>query len=317
MSKSSLTAILVFTMTLIGCIGTDFIDDFVMPQLSIEVGQDTLVIGNRVQFEAMFRNNIGIEETVSFAWESSNEDVAVVDGNGWVEALAVGTSTITANYSFDTFNLQDSYEIVVLTEVEPILVPVTSVDTIGLNDSVQFQVLYRNSNAEFETVNIQWESNDESIATVSTDGFVKGIAKGNATITASYDDGNEVLKFEFDVVIEEETIVEFEQRSGTIKTTSSYDLTGDFVLEEQPDGTLKLEFSSNYIADTALPGLYVYLTNNRNSVAPNVAYEIGKVTVFNGSHSYTLPSSIGIDDYQYVFYYCKPFTVKVGDGEIN
>ena len=104
------------------------------------------------------------------------------------------------------------------------------------------------------------------------------------------------------------------ERTGSLQTTSSYLLEGDFVLSEI-DGILTLSFASNYKASTALPGLYVYLTNNPNTTSG--AYEIGKVTDFNGVHTYTLPSSIGIMDYDYVLYFCKPFNVKVGDGQFD
>ncbi|MEM9549152.1 MAG: hypothetical protein AAGA77_24405, partial [Bacteroidota bacterium] len=63
-----------------------------------------------------------------------------------------------------------------------------------------------------------------------------------------------------------------------------------------------------------LPGLYVYLTNNRNTTAN--ALEIGAVEVFNGAHTYTV-EDVGINDYKFLLYFCKPFNVKVGDGEIN
>ena len=80
-------------------------------------------------------------------------------------------------------------------------------------------------------------------------------------------------------------------------------------------GILKLSFADNYNASTALPGLYIYLTNNPST---NVgAYEIGAVTDFDGAHSYDLPNSISLMDYEYVLYFCKPFNVKVGDGQFN
>ena len=65
---------------------------------------------------------------------------------------------------------------------------------------------------------------------------------------------------------------------------------------------------------TSLPGLYVYLTNNPSTV--NNAYEIGRVETFNGAHSYRI-SGVGLNEYDYLLYWCKPFSVKVGDGEIK
>ena len=101
---------------------------------------------------------------------------------------------------------------------------------------------------------------------------------------------------------------------GTIQTTSSYKLTGSYEYGLNDAGQLVLDIAGNYEASTALPGLYVYLSNNPNSTS--VFYEIAEVTVFNGAHSYTLPSSIDISDYKYILYWCKPFNVKVDDSTI-
>nr|HQU58856.1 hypothetical protein [Saprospiraceae bacterium] len=75
-----------------------------------------------------------------------------------------------------------------------------------------------------------------------------------------------------------------------------------------------LEIADNYRASTSLPGLYLYLTNNPATV--NNALEVGKVAVFDGAHSYHI-SGVGINDYDYLLYWCKPFSVKVGDGEMQ
>ena len=104
-------------------------------------------------------------------------------------------------------------------------------------------------------------------------------------------------------------------RSGVIATTSSYALTGDFTMTSNQNGLLEIALGENYRASTSLPGLYVYLTNNPNSI--NGAFEVGKVTVFEGEHSYTLPADISITDHSYLMYWCKPFSVKVGGGDIT
>lgn len=77
---------------------------------------------------------------------------------------------------------------------------------------------------------------------------------------------------------------------------------------------LDVSIKNNYRASTSLPGLYVYLSNNPNSI--NGAKEIGRVRIFNGAHNYQI-SNTGINDYKYILYWCKPFSVKVGHGEIN
>tara|TARA_B110000914_G_C15170038_1_gene312392 strand:- start:54 stop:233 length:180 start_codon:yes stop_codon:yes gene_type:complete len=59
---------------------------------------------------------------------------------------------------------------------------------------------------------------------------------------------------------------------------------------------LVLDIGDDFEASTALPGLYVNLLYNPNSTSGS--YEIAEVSVFNGAHSNTLPSSIDISDYK-------------------
>ena len=135
---------------------------------------------------------------------------------------------------------------------------------------------------EIENPVVNWSTENPTILTVSETGLVTGISMGVAIITASL--------------------------------ISSYLLKGSYTLEPLDAGGVKLSLGEDYEADTSLPGLYIYLGNNPNSTAD--AFEIGPVTTFDGAHFYDLPT-IGIYDYNYVLYWCKPFGVKVGEGQIK
>ena len=75
-----------------------------------------------------------------------------------------------------------------------------------------------------------------------------------------------------------------------------------------------IDIDDTYVADAGLPGLYIYLSNNPNSIAN--ALEIGEVTVFEGEHNYEVPN-VELNEYNFLVYFCKPFNVKVGDGAID
>jgi len=78
---------------------------------------------------------------------------------------------------------------------------------------------------------------------------------------------------------------------------------------------LVLNIAGNWLASSNLPGLFVYLTNNPNTL--NGAFEISEVTVFEGAHSFDVPAGADLNTYNHLLYFCKPFGVKVGDGEIE
>lgn len=186
-------------------------------------------------------------------------------------------------------------------------------DSLEIGSDYTFDAMYLNNIGQEENVNFTWESTNPSIISINDSGLANALQLGSSIIIVEYDADTIILRDSVEVGVGEETVIVNNDRTGTVNTTSSYALTGDFTLSE--DGTgVKLEFGSNYNASTALPGLYVYLSNNPNSVAN--AYEIGAVQVFSGAHSYTIPNT-GLNDYNYVVYFCKPFSVKVGHGDIQ
>ena len=192
---------------------------------------------------------------------------------------------------------------------------ISKVDTLGVGDNYTFVAAYTNNIGVAEALQVTWESSDTDVLEISADGMASGIAKGEAIITATVmDEGEEFSDFT-SVIVDQETVENTNQiRSGTIATTSSYVLEGKFELTENPSGSLTLNLFEDWRASSSLPGLYVYLTNNPNSI--NGAFEIGEVKVFEGAHSFEFEGA-ELNQYSHVLYFCKPFRVKVGDGEIE
>ena len=189
------------------------------------------------------------------------------------------------------------------------------IDTLGLGDTFQLESRFTNNIGEVAEANIQWSSSAPDIINVDNTGLLSGLSQGNAEIFAevTLPDNRFVADTLPILVADQTTTVEVLNRSGAIKTTTFYTLEGDFEITQVGDD-LNIEFASNYEASRSLPGLYVYLTNNPNTV--NGALEIGRVEVFQGVHSY-LVEDVDIKEYDYLFYFCKPFRVKVGDGLIQ
>lgn len=199
--------------------------------------------------------------------------------------------------------------------VEPVLRITATTDSLQINTSFQFRALYFNNVGQEVAIQGNWASTNSDILAITPEGEATAVSAGEATLTVSYDDGTATLEASTDVVVSALPVVvgpSFDTISGSIATTTFYQLEGDFELAETGDG-LQLSFASNYQASTALPGLYVYLSNNPNSIAN--ALEIGAVTVFNGEHSYDIPM-VGLNEYSHLVYFCKPFNVKVGDGAL-
>ena len=200
--------------------------------------------------------------------------------------------------------------------VQPRLNITSSVKELAKGDTFYFEAQFLNNIGLREEINPEWISSDTSIISFSDSGIAFGKTKGDAVVMAKHFDSfeNEWFSDTAYVTISDETIIDNEKKSGTVRTTSQYTLQGDFEVEQLENGNLLRSFAANYEASDNLPGLFVYLTNNPNTT--NGALEIGRVTTFSGEHSYEI-ENVNINDYSTLLYFCKPFNVKVGDGTIQ
>ena len=187
------------------------------------------------------------------------------------------------------------------------------INTLQDGQTHQYQVRYFNRvGVEIPEQSFEWESTQPQIASIDSRGLLRAHSKGVADIWVRTTDnmGNTISSSD---AVEVSEITEMEQNiiQGTLRSTSSYLLEGSFKLEKtSTDLTLYLD--SDYKADRNLPRLVVYLSNNRNTIQN--AYRIATVQVFEGAHTYALPSEIGLMDYKFLLYWCEPFLVDVGEG---
>ena len=200
--------------------------------------------------------------------------------------------------------------------VQPTLRITNPVSEIEAGTTYQFNHQFVNNVGQMEDVSPRWSSGDENLLTIDNSGLATAIQEGTTTISVAFtDEFDETVTVTENVEIGASTVVVEEMfRTGRVETTSTYPLTGDFKLTALESGDLELAFFDDYVADDILPGLFVYLSNNPRSIAG--ALEIGRVEVFEGAHSYTI-SGAELEQYAYVLYFCKPFNIKVGDGEIQ
>ncbi|MDR1594655.1 MAG: Ig-like domain-containing protein [Prevotellaceae bacterium] len=123
-------------------------------------------------------------KTVS--WRSNDESVAIVDNNGKVTGIALGTTTIvlTSEDSGATsgcvVTVQDKS--IYVTGIE-----FNETPDIYLDDAVTLTAKVLPSNATNKGVS--WESSNTDVATVDDDGVLRALALGTTTITATTIEG--------------------------------------------------------------------------------------------------------------------------------
>ena len=128
-------------------------------------------------------------------WSSSNEKVATIK-EGYVKAVGEGTATLTAR-SKDG-NKTASCKVVVTDKVKEMksISLETKKETMNIGEGKTIYAKYNPYNVKDKT--LYWISNNEKVVTVS-EGYVKAVGKGTATITAVSRDGGKTATCEITV----------------------------------------------------------------------------------------------------------------------
>lgn len=115
-------------------------------------------------------------EDKTVTWKSSNENVAKVRDDGYMKAYNEGEATITCTCPSTgaTATCKVTVGKVVI-----------NVDEITLKKSREIVLIATVYPTSLADKSVTWQSSDENIATVNSDGKVKGIAAGTATITCT------------------------------------------------------------------------------------------------------------------------------------
>ena len=91
---------LVLSLALVGCIGTDLVEDLPTADPRIDITPQVAAVeqGSTIPFEARVYDGFGMEvSNASVRWESSNPSVAAIDAAGLVSALDAGQVMIYAH----------------------------------------------------------------------------------------------------------------------------------------------------------------------------------------------------------------------------
>lgn len=145
--------------------------------VSLDKGQAEIIIGETLQLKATVAPQDATDK--SLTWSSSQEAVATVDQNGKVSAVAVGVTTVTVT----TTEGKKTATCVVKVTVGPItairIEPASL--TLKTGQEAQLALEFTPANSS-DSKEVDWASYNTSIATVSAEGRVRGIAEGEVDI---------------------------------------------------------------------------------------------------------------------------------------
>ena len=150
----------------------------------IEPEMSTLMsLGETVQLTATVLDGNG--QPVAGAvvtWESGDEAVATVSAQGLVTAVSNGVARITATSGIATAGI----DVTVMQSAGCIVIEPMEATLMSLGASVQLSVTVLDGNGQpVSGAVVTWQSSDEAVATVSTQGLVTAVNNGSVRITAT------------------------------------------------------------------------------------------------------------------------------------
>ena len=120
-------------------------------------------------------------------WTSSNTKVATVDSKGKVKAIGKGTATITATAA-DGSGKNAACKVTVVKKIVTGVTIKCKANTVKVKKTLTLTATVQPTNADIKDVT--WKSSNTKVATVDSNGKVRGIKKGTVTITATAKDGS-------------------------------------------------------------------------------------------------------------------------------
>ena len=154
----------------------------------VEFSQDalTMPLARTAQLEWTVLPADAANKNVTFA--SDNTEVATVNASGLVTGVAPGTANITVTTvdgGFTDVITVTVEEAVAVTEIVIAPAAITIPVTTSVTETLVANVIPENAT----DTTVAWTSEDETIATVSVNGQIKGIAPGTVTINATSANG--------------------------------------------------------------------------------------------------------------------------------
>jgi uncharacterized protein YjdB len=295
--------IFVFFLVLIsmtGCIGTDFVDVPLGPAASEAIIVESelgLIKGDSYTLSYKLLATDGSEVAAEWEWSSRDLSVADVDQEGTVIAYEPGQTWVdgVANGSF-----HDSVLVTVTDNPNAI----TSVSIVGDTTNMtvggmrQLIAVLRNLAGDVLTGDVNWLSNDPSIASVDDSGLVSALTDGKTSIVATSDN---ISSVPFDVAVGSTNMT----RTGMFSGRNGYNAMGTAVLETIGEVTT-LTLGSDFSTESG-PGLYVYLSPNEQNVTGGLSLDM--LTSTTGAQAYELPGGADPAQYDYAVIYCQPFNI--------
>ena len=231
----------------------------------VSVSVDSITL-NQTQVQAKIEDNLSLEAFIlpknatnkEIIWESTNEEVAIVDLNGNVSFVGFGKGYITAT-TVDGNKRASCYFYVTDTNVHQVMLSSDYVENGRYFVSHENTLQLKSSVYPLEAINkkVRYVSEDESIATVDMNGLVYGLKIGRTKITAISEENENVTD---SIIVEVVKPVQYLQTSNekAVTSTNNYQISYSVYPEDATVSSVTYKVSDSEIATVNSVGLVTF-----------------------------------------------------------
>lgn len=297
-------------LALSGCIQTEIIPDFLVPEITITPASISLLPGETYQINAVYTDQLGENQFNLIQWESRSPSIVSVSSSGIASALVPGQTWILATAPG---GITDSVLVTVPSNSNEVANVVILTTQNVLEAGAKLQLVagaYNTNNQEIPASVVIWSSSNPNILTIDNDGIATGVQAGTVMVSASVE-GVTSLALLIQVISPGG-----QSRTGMFSGNAGYAVSGTATLQ-QTGASLSLKLESDFMSSNG-PQLGVFLaTTASGSLNSQNSRKLSNLTSNTGTQTYNVPSDIGLTDYNYVVIYCIPFNVRFGTAQLN
>ncbi|MBT1712157.1 Ig-like domain-containing protein [Fulvivirgaceae bacterium PWU5] len=177
----SLLLVTIAMMAWASCKEDDDDDAIAVASISLDITTKTLSPGEEFDLTATITPSNAVNKDVD--WSTSDANVATVDADGHVVAVAKGSATITVKTNDG--GKTETCAVVVITRVTGITLNTTAMKLYIDEDATLIAMVTPN---DADNKEVEWSSDNEDVATIE-DGYVRALSAGTATLSATTVDG--------------------------------------------------------------------------------------------------------------------------------
>ncbi len=222
----------------------------------------------------------------NYTFSSDDESVVTVSDDGTVTAIGRGTAKITVTTEDEGCTAECIFTVKQLAE-EIVFAESEYVVGAGKNINVEAAVLPENTNDK----NLDWESSDSSVATV-TDGVVTGIRAGEAMITVTATDTGTVKATVKVTVVKHAESIELTAEADTLWVGDSVLLEAEVLPEDTTDKTVTFTSSDESIATIDREGRVTAVSAGETGTAEVTVKAVSACTSAESEYTFTVRQQI-------------------------